>query len=192
MTSQPGDLDAIQGDGQLHYPVFGTTEDLVIGLFRPYFARLRDAGGPDVRVYTNYEEGMVMPCVLALNTRRTGIDAYAVKDEFYVRSTVLEVNTLASGRNAEKDAADLQEAIRHVFMDAHRRQVVIPNVGSLSSVSSSVMATRQTDWASSSGPTQYAKLPHSATRYEARYRILIRPPATYDNQFLTPFNGENY
>lgn len=191
MTSQPGDMFT-QGDGQLHYPVFGATEDLVIGLLRPYFARLKEAGGPDVRVYTTYEEGMVMPCVLALNTRRTGIDAYSVKDEFYIRSAVLEVNTLASGRNAERDAADLQEAIRHVFLDAYKRQVVVPNVGSISTVSSSLMATRQTDWATSSGPHQYARLPHGASRYESRYRILIRPPATYDNQFLAPFNGANY
>lgn len=176
----------------LHYPVFGASEDLVLGLLRPYFTRLAEAGGPNVRVYTQYEDGMAMPCVLAINTRRTGIDAYAVKDEPYIRSVVLEVNVLTSGRNAERDAADLQEAVRHVFMDAQRRQVVVPNVGYISRLSSSIMATRQTDWATSSGPTQYAKLPHGATRYEARYRMLIRPPSTYDNQFLTPFDGVNY
>lgn len=176
----------------LHYPVFGAAEDLVIGLLRPYFERLADAGGPDVRVYTQYEDGMVTPSVLAINTRRTGIDAYAVKDEAFIRSVVLEVNTLTTGRNADKDAADLQEAVRHVFMDARRRQVVIPNVGVINTMSSSVMATRQTDWATSSGPTQYAKLPHGASRYEGRYRLLIRPPSTYENQFLAPFDGVNY
>ena len=176
----------------LYYPAFGASEDLVVGLLRPYFDRLVKAGGPDVRVYTNYEDGMVMPCVLAINTRRTGIDAYAVKDEPWIRSVVLEVNTLASGRNADEDAAKLQEAIRHVFMNAQRNQIIVPNVGYINRLSSSVMATRQTDWATSSGPTQYAKLPHGASRYEARYRMLIRPPSTYDNKFLAPFDGVNY
>lgn len=191
MTSTPGELDATLGGGQLTYPVFGAAEDLVLGLLKPYFERLASAGGPDVRVYTTYQDGMQTPGVLILNTRRTGIDAYATRDENWTRSVVLEVNTFADGDNADRDAADLQEAIRHVFLDAHARQVVVPGSGSISAVSSSVMAVRQTDWATASGPTQYARLPSGTSRYEARYRLLVRPDATYDNQFLAPFSGTN-
>lgn len=189
--STPGTLDQFMGDGQLTYPVFGAVEDLVIGLLRPYFTRLQEAGGPEVHVYTSYQEDMRTPGILCLNTRRTGIEAYSTNDDNWVRSVVLEVNTFADGAEAERDAADLQEVVRHIFMDAQRRQVVIPNVGVLNKVTSPVMATQHTDWATASGPVQYAKLPHGITRYEGRYRLLMRPSATYDNKFLFPFNGSN-
>lgn len=192
MSAEPGELDALMGPGDLTFPVFGAVEDLVIALLRPYFARLAMAGGPEVNVYTEYQEDMRTPGVLCLNTRRTGIEAYSTNDDNWVRSAVLEVNTFAEGPEAAKDAADLQEAVRHIFMDAQRRQVVIPNVGVINKVTSPVMATQHTDWATASGPVQYAKLPHGVTRYEGRYRFLIRPASTYDNQFLTPFNGQNY
>lgn len=189
--STPGELDGLRGNGQLYYPVFGPAEDLVLGILRPHFARVKQAGGPEVHVYTDYQEDMKTPGVLCLNTRRTGIDAYSTNDEQFIRSVVLEVNTFADGIEPEKDAADLQESVRHALMDAQRRQVIIPGVGVITKVTSPVMATRQTDWATASGPTQYAKLPFGAARYEARFRILVRPDSTYTNKFLAPYNGLN-
>jgi hypothetical protein len=191
LTSQPGELDSILGNGQLYFPVFGAVEDLVLGLLRPYFAKLAQQG-PAVHVYTSYQEDMKTPGILCLNTRRTGIEAYSTNDDNYMRAVVLEVNTFADGNEAEKDAADLQEAVRHVFMDAQRRQLVIPNVGVINKVTSPVLATQHTDWATASGPVQYAKLPHGVTRYEGRYRLIMRPASTYENKFLAPFNGTNH
>lgn len=177
---------------KLRYPSFGTTEDLILGLLRPWFAAVEAAGGPKVNIYTDYQEGMVPPFVLVMNTRRTGIEAYATKEDNWARSAVLEVNTVCDGTEAERDAADLQESVRHCLIEAQANQTVVPNVGVINQITTPVMATRQTDWASASGPVQYAKLPHGQTRYEGRYRLIMRPPSTYENQFLAPFDGSNH
>ena len=176
---------------KLLFPAFGPIEDLVLGILRPHFQRVEQAGRPKVHVYTDYQEDMKTPGVLCLNTRRTGIEAYATNDDNWMRSVVLEVNAFADGWEAEKDAADLQESVRHAFMQAQRTQMVIPGVGSISKITTPIMATRQTDWATASGPTQSAQMPHGATRYEARYRIIMRPSATYTNKFLAPYDGSN-
>lgn len=168
------------------FPVFGAVEDLMIGLLRPWFARVKAAGGPEVHVYSEYQADMIPPYVLVLNTRRTGIEAYETKDDEWARAAVLEVNTIAVGLNAEKDCSDLQESVRHCFLEAHRNQTVVPNAGVINQVTTPTLATRQTDWASASGPVQYAKLPHGASRYESRYRLIIRPATTYDNKFIAP------
>lgn len=185
-----GHLDTERGNGQLTFPVFGNSEDLIAAILRPHFERLIEMGGPRVHLYFDYATDMLTPAVIVLNTRRTGIEAYETQADEHVRSAILEVLTIAEGLNAEKDAADLQESVRHALLDAWRRQIVIPNYGVINKVTTPTFATRQTDWASASGPVQYAKLPHGASRYEARYRLLIRPSLTYDNQFL-PYNGHN-
>lgn len=168
------------------FPVFGAIEDLMIGLLRPWFARVVAAGGPQVNVYSEYQADMVPPYVLVLNTRRTGIEAYETKDDEWARAAVVEVNAICDGLDAEADCSALQESVRHCFLDAHRNQIVVPNAGVINQVTTPTLATRQTDWASASGPVQYAKLPHGASRFEARYRMIIRPTSTYENKFIAP------
>lgn len=173
-------------DQNLTFPVFGTVENLMLGLLRPWFARVEAAGGPKVHVYSEYQANMITPYVLVLNTRRTGIEAYETKDDEWARAAVLEVNTICSGPNAEDDCGKLQESVRHCLLEAHRNQTVVPNAGVINQVTTPTLATRQTDWASASGPVQYAKLPIGESRYEARYRMIIRPASTYENKFIAP------
>lgn len=163
-------------------PVFGAVEDLLLGIFRPFFA------GTDANVSAAYYEGMKLPTVIPLHARRSGGVSYQTSDQAFTEAALIEVNTITEGLNADADGAELQEACRHALLLAQRRQLVVPGVGVINRIQSSTKATRQSDWATASGLVQYATLPSGAIRYEAIYKLLLRPDphATSTNRYLQP------
>lgn len=151
-------------------PIFGAVEDLLLGILRPV---LEPKG---VHVYAEFEEHMQLPAVVPLSSRRSGTTAFDGADVAHMRTAVIEMNTICDGPDSAKENAELQEACRHVIINAWRNQTVVEGAGVINRIDNSTIATHVTDWATSTGVVQYANLPNGAERYEAVYRLLIRPP----------------
>ena len=91
------------------------------------------------------------------------------------------ITTFAADPNGDEDAAILAEVARVVMRDAWLDQTVVPGRGYIFACDMTQAPRRVTDWATSSGPVQYADLPTGVWRYETVYRIGVRRPRT------TPF-----
>lgn len=163
------------------YPSFGPVEDLMIGILRPFFA------GKGVTVYPEYEEGMQLPAVVPIHSRRSGTTPFSGGDIRFTQPAIVEMNTICDGPDSDDLNADLQEACRIALVQAWMKQTVIPSVGSINRIDNSTKATHVSDWATSTGVVQYANLPAGANRYEAVYRLILRPPiGGAPNRFLDP------
>lgn len=153
-------------------PAFGPVEDLLLQIFRRYFA-----SHPEVHVYSEFEIGMAVPAVVGRADRRSGITAFhTTTDDRFLKPAVIAVSAFCDGPNADDDASHLIEACRLALRRAHLEQWVIPGVGHIALVDNSTPATRTTDWATSTAVVQYASLPKGMARYEGIFRLLIRPP----------------
>lgn len=168
--------------GDTSMPVFGAVEDLLLGILRPFFE------GTDANVYAGYFDGMVLPAIVPLHARRSGGVTYQNADQAFTEATLIEVNTICEGPNADLQSAELQEACRHALLQAQREQITVPGVGAINRIQASTKATRQPDWATATGIVQYATLPLGAVRYEAVYKLLLRPDASTPttNRYLNP------
>lgn len=163
-------------------PAFGPIEDLVLQVFRRYFASV-----PEVTVYTEFSEDMQLPAIVARADRRSGITAFhTTTDDRFLKPSVIAVSTIAGGPNADEDASHLAEACRLALRRAQMEQWVIPKVGHISVVDNSTPATRVSDWATSTAVVQYASLPKGAARYEGIFRLLVRPPIGGTNNPFLP------
>lgn len=153
-------------------PVFGSTNRLLMAVFNDFFA------GQDIQIRTLYSEGMSTPAIIARGERRSGTIAPQSHDERYLKPVVVSVNTLTSGLEAESDGEALQEMVRIAITQAQLRQTVFPGVGHISKIENSTVASSASDWATSTGITQYAQLPKGVVRWESVFRLLIRPPVS--------------
>lgn len=97
-------------------------------------------------------------------------------DTRFLDSADVTVHTFAEDPNGDEDAAILAEAVRVALRDAWLNHVVIPGRGHLTRVEMTSAPRRVTDWATATGPVQYADLPTGVWRYETLYRIGIRKP----------------
>lgn len=78
--------------------------------------------------------------------------------------------------DADDKAALIGEAIRVTLFEAAKEQKVYPFLGWLKSARMDEGPSRQTDWASTTGPVQYADLPAGFARYQATFSIRARRP----------------
>lgn len=153
-------------------PDFGAAEDLLLGIFRRYFA-----DHPEVTITPEFYEGMPLPAVIARADRRSGTTAFhTTTDDRFMKPIVCAVSAICEGPNADKEASQLIEACRLGLRRAHIQQWVVSGVGHIALVDNSTPATRVSDWATSTAVVQYASLPQGAVRYEGIFRILVRPP----------------
>lgn len=150
-------------------PVFGHLEDIMRGILIPFFQ------GQNVYVATVFEDGLPLPCVVARQERRSGAATHFVSDNRFLMPALLSVDTLTTGLDADQDGADLQEAVRIAIHEAWHHQTIIPGAGYIARIENSTKPSRVSDWATSSGPVQYASLPKHVLRYESNYRLLMRP-----------------
>lgn len=165
-------------------PVFGHVEDIARAILIPFFE------GMGVYVATVFEEGMPLPVVVARQERRSGTSTHFVADNRFLMPALLSIDTLTTGLDADQDGADLQEAARIAIHEAWQAQVVIPGAGYIAQIENSTKPSRVSDWATSTGPVQYASLPRQVIRYEANYRLLMRPDPNQAN-VTNPFVRQN-
>jgi hypothetical protein len=97
-------------------------------------------------------------------------------DTRFLDSADIVIHTFAPDPDGDEDAALLAEAVRVTLRDAWMQHRSVPQRGHLTRVTMTSAPRRVTDWATATGPVQYADLPTGVWRYETLYRIAIRKP----------------
>lgn len=90
----------------------------------------------------------------------------------------LRVDAFTSDPDGDQKGALLSEAIRVAFLRAGEEELVLPNGDWIKSVEMTSEPARRVDWATATGPVQYADLPTGLQRYEAKYAIRVRKRPT--------------
>ena len=165
-------------------PVFGSTDELTLAIFREFFK------GQDIHIGTLFSDDLKPPVIICRKERRSGTVAHSSPDENDLQAAIVAVNTITDGLDADESAEELQEACRIALVRAQLTQAMYPNAGSIALITNSSPPSRVSDWATSTGVVQYSELPKTLVRYEAIYRLMIRPPrqSTITNRFLTLAN----
>ena len=97
-------------------------------------------------------------------------------DTRFVDQADVTVHTFAEDPDGDQDAAVLAEAVRVAMREFWLRHQSVPGRGHVLRVDMTSPPRRVTDWATATGPVQYADLPIGVWRYETAYRVLIRRP----------------
>lgn len=140
-------------------------EDVVLAILR--------AALPEMQVNSLIALDQTFPAVVV---RRADSFGEWGGDDRFTDSALLYVHTFCEDPDGDEDAALLAEAVRVVLRDAWLNQTVIEGRGHLTRVKMSGAPRRAPDWASATGPVQYADLPTGVHRYETRFQIGIKKP----------------
>ena len=97
-------------------------------------------------------------------------------DSRFLDSAGLAVHVFAKDPDADEKGAIISEACRVALRDAALKATYYPGLGGLVKAGLITEPSRRTDWATSSGPVQFADLPGGYQRYEARFQLTIRRP----------------
>lgn len=81
--------------------------------------------------------------------------------------------------DGDEKATLIGDAVVDVMQQAFLEHWEFPQFGSVNKIICSQYPTRETDWATSSGPVQYADLPIGNWRNEARFRAVINTPRAH-------------
>ncbi|MGW2539682.1 hypothetical protein ACWC5I_02105 [Kitasatospora sp. NPDC001574] len=152
--------DHIKGLAEL-----SAVEDLLLAVLRE--------GLPGIRVQSLISRHQEFPLVLV---RRDPTWGEWQGDTRFTDAARLAIHTFAPDPDGDQDAAILGEAVRVVLRNAWLSQRVYPRLGHIIRVDMNSAPRRAADWATATGPVQYADLPTGVTRYESIYDIQIRRP----------------
>ncbi|MBT2544505.1 MULTISPECIES: hypothetical protein [Streptomyces] len=142
-------------------------EDLLLAVLRE--------GLPGVRVKSLVDLHEEFPLVLV---RRDPTWGEWQGDTRFTDAARVVINCFVPDPNGDEDAAILSEAVRVVLRNAWLNQKVYPRRGHIIRVDLNSAPRRATDWATATGPVQYADLPTGVWRYESIYDVQIRKPRT--------------
>lgn len=140
-------------------------EDILLAIFR--------RGLPGVPVYTLIPEATPPTFLLVRQVAEAGLydGQHPLLD-----SADFAVHVFAEDPDGDEKAALVGDAVVDVGQEAFVNHWSFPSLGSINYLRCTQKPSRVTDWATSSGPVQYADLPTGDWRYEARFRIRINPP----------------
>lgn len=138
-------------------------EDILLAILR--------AGLPGVAIQTLISENAPTPFVLV--RRMPGMGGWNADARFTDEGRFF-VHTFTDNPDGDQKGAILSEAVRIVLRQAWLSHVAIPGRGSIISIKMVSEPSRKSDWATSSGPVQYADLPNGLWRYESQYEIKVR------------------
>lgn len=136
-------------------------EDVLLALLRPEL--------PGIQVKTLIAQHQTFPLVLI---RRLPTFGEWDGDARFTDTARVAIYTFCEDPDGDEDAALLGEACRVVLRDSLHK--VIPGRGHLTRVQLNSAPRRVTDWATSTGPVQYADLPTGVHRYESIYDFDVR------------------
>lgn len=142
---------------------FAPVEDIILPI-------LRD-GLPGISVQDRIWDDQDFPFVLI---RRTPTMGEYQGDPRFTDWVAISVHCFASDPDGDQDASLLSEAVRVILRDAALKRQGVPGLGYVVKAELLSAPRRSADWATSSGPVQYADLPTACWRYEARYEVEIR------------------
>lgn len=86
----------------------------------------------------------------------------------------IRIDTFTADPDGDEKGALLSEAVRVVMREAWLSHKHIPGRGYITRIDMTAEPSRKTDWATSSGPVQFADLPTGFWRYESKYALRIR------------------
>lgn len=150
-------------------------EDLLLAVLR--------AGLPGISVQSLISKSQTFPFVLVRRDPSWGTPG---GDTRFTDSARVAVNCLCQDPNGDEDAAILSEAVRIVLRESWLKPKVYPGLGHITRVDLASTPRRATDWATATGPVQYADLPTGVWRYESAYDIQIRKPRSRPFPMQTP------
>jgi hypothetical protein len=140
-------------------------EDVLLALLR--------RGLPDVPIVSLISEDP--PPFFILVRRLSSLGDWR-GDARFVDSGRFAVHCYTQDPDGDMQAAILSEAARVVLRTAWLEHWVFPGLGSVIEIQMLAEPLRRADWATSSGPVQYADLPVGYWRYEAEYSLQVRKP----------------
>lgn len=97
-------------------------------------------------------------------------------DPRFINHSGLTVEVFTRDPDGEEKAVVISEAVRASLFDMAKDRTYHPGLGSILRVRMVQEPNRKTDWATSTGPVQYADLPRGVWRYEAIYDLWVRKP----------------
>nr|GID42393.1 hypothetical protein Aca09nite_88990 [Actinoplanes campanulatus] len=130
---------------------------------------------PGVNVQTLIQPAQAFPLVLIRRYPQVGDWS---GDTRFVDVADMIIHTFAEDPDGNEDAALLAEAVRVVLRDAWLLNRIVPGRGHLVRYEMTSAPRRATDWATATGPVQYADLPSGVWRYETLFRLAVRKPKT--------------
>lgn len=132
---------------------------------------LRQGLGGGVETVATIPQAVTFPMVLV---RRLPGHLEFGSDHLYIEGGLISVHTFTEGLDGDQDGARLQEAVRVVLRNAWLNRVVVEGVGHLIGIRRVNEPHRVPDWATSTGPVQYADLPTGTWRYESSFAFGLR------------------
>ncbi|MCS0601102.1 hypothetical protein NX794_07635 [Streptomyces sp. LP11] len=142
-------------------------EDLLLAVLRE--------GLPGIHVQSLIAKDQSFPFVLVRRDTTYGV---WTGDDRFTDSARVVVQAFCEDPDGDADASILSEACRVVLRNAWMQQKVYPGKGHITRVDMLAAPRRTTDWATSTGPVQYADLPTGVWRYESTFQVDIRKPRT--------------
>lgn len=140
--------------------------------------RILNEAFPDMAedIVTQIEQDAFSLHDIIILVRRTATYGAWGGDHRFIDNAGLVVHVYAGGVDADERAALVSEAVRVAIRDAWLEPKWYPDLGQLKKAHMVQDPVRKTDWMPSSGPVQYADLPHGWVRYESRYDLFFRKP----------------
>lgn len=141
-------------------------EDLLLAALNNYL--------PDVNSGTQITMDQTFPFI---HVRR--LDSYGIwaGDPRFLDDAFIGIYTYAEDPDGDYDAERLAWAVHTAFVrKATPAKFGTPELGSIVSISLSGAPRRVPDWATATGPVQYADLPAGVWRWETRYDVTVRRP----------------
>lgn len=131
---------------------------------------------PGINVVTQVSRDTTFPLVLV---RRTPNFLGNIGDIRFLDSVDLAISTFTQDPDGDRDGAILSGVCKVVLRDAWLKHYNNPAIGSVTFMEVISPPRRVPDWATSTGPVQYADLPSNVWRHEARYRLVVRKPRVH-------------
>lgn len=142
-------------------------EDIFLHILRREF--------PDLPIYSLIPPEVQFPFVLI--GRRAPLENWGGHPKFTDQGRLL-VSVFTDDPNGIEKGQLISDAIRVALREAWLNHEYIPGLGSIIRIDLKSEPSRSPDWATSSGPVQFADLPNAVHRYEATYSVRIRRPRT--------------
>lgn len=143
---------------------FSPVEDIAVRI-------LRDAM-PDVPTFTLIPEDADEPFFFVVR-RRPSLGNWDGDPRFSDEARIL-LQTFSQDPDGDEKCAWVGEAARVAFRNAWLDHSNYPGLGSIIRIEQLSEASRKTDWATSTGPVQYADLPTGYWRYESEFTFWVR------------------
>lgn len=142
-------------------------EDLLLLALRKYL--------PDVRVRTLIPDLDRVPFI---QVRRMPGNNFWRGDPRVVDDARIQVNCFTKDPDGDTKGALFSEAVRVALRMAGEEHFYHPELGAIARIAMEIEPSRKSDWATATGPVQYADLPTGHWRYETVYSVKIRKPLT--------------